>query len=111
MHMRLRQLIPEIDRIEACFDPGRGEKSRRRKPEPGMILDAAKALGIDLSRSWMVGDRWRDVQCGRNAGVRTVFIEFGYSDEIESKPDFTVTTFPEAVSVILGIADQPWQIV
>src|SRR5271170_2617952 len=36
MHARLRDLVPEIDRIEACFDPGRGEVSRRRKPEPGM---------------------------------------------------------------------------
>jgi D-glycero-D-manno-heptose 1,7-bisphosphate phosphatase len=111
IHARLRSLVPQIDRIEACYDPGRGEISRRRKPEPGMILDAAEALGIDLSRSWMIGDRWRDVQCGRNAGVRTVFIEFGYSDEVESKPDYTVKTFPEAVSVILGMADGPGKIV
>src|ERR1022692_1880796 len=97
-------LVPEIDRVEACYDSGRGEASLRRKPEPGMILDAAKALGIDLSRSWMVGDRWRDVDCGKRAGVRTVFIDFRYSEKFNSAPDYTVGTFPEAASLILGIA-------
>jgi D-glycero-D-manno-heptose 1,7-bisphosphate phosphatase len=104
MHARLRELVPEIDRVEACFDPGRGEPSLRRKPEPGMILDAAKALGIDLARSWMIGDRWRDVECGRRAGVKTVFIDFRYSEKFTSEPDYTVGTFPEAASLILGIA-------
>ncbi|HMD60798.1 MAG TPA: HAD family hydrolase [Opitutaceae bacterium] len=102
IHARLRELVPEIDRVEACYDPGRGEKSLRRKPEPGMLLDAAKALGIDLSLSWMVGDRWRDVDCGRRAGVRTVFIDFGYSETLHSAPDCTVKSFAEAVSQILG---------
>ncbi len=102
MHARLRDLVPDIDRIEACFDPGRGEVSRRRKPEPGMLLDAAEALGLDLDRSWMVGDRWRDVDCGRRAGVRTVFIDFGYSEPLASQPDFTVRSFDEAVGVILA---------
>jgi D-glycero-D-manno-heptose 1,7-bisphosphate phosphatase len=102
MHARLLELVPEIDRVEACFDPGRGEASRRRKPEPGMVLDAAQALGIDLSRSWMIGDRWRDVDCGKRAGVKTVFIDFGYSDPLHEAPDFTVRTFPEAVAVVLA---------
>lgn len=48
MHARLLELVPEIDRVEVCYDPGRGEASRRRKPEPGMLLDAAAALGIEL---------------------------------------------------------------
>jgi D-glycero-D-manno-heptose 1,7-bisphosphate phosphatase len=103
IHARLLELIPEIDRVEVCYDPGRGEKSRRRKPEPGMLLDAAQALGIDLSRSWMVGDRWGDMDCGRNAGVRTVFIDFGYDEKLKSPPDYTVRTFTEAVRVILGV--------
>jgi D-glycero-D-manno-heptose 1,7-bisphosphate phosphatase len=102
MHARLLELIPEIDRIEVCYDPGQGEKSRRRKPEPGMVLDAAAALGIDLSRSWMVGDRWRDVDCGHNAGVRTIFINFGYLEKFNLKPDYTVESFRDAVAIIHG---------
>jgi len=101
MHAKLLSLVPEIDHIEACYDPGRGEVSRRRKPEPGMLLDAAAALGLDLARSWMIGDRWRDVDCGRRAGVRTVFIDFGYVEELDCGPDFKVKSFVEAADVIL----------
>lgn len=103
MHEYLRKAVPEIDRIEVCYDPGRGEESRRRKPAPGMLLDAAEALGIDLSRSWMVGDRWRDVDCGKAAGVRTVFIDNGYREDRQVNADFTVSNFREAVSAILAV--------
>jgi len=102
MHERLLALIPEIDRVEVSYDPGRGEDSPRRKPGPGMLLDAAKALGLDLARSWMVGDRWRDVECGKRAGVRTVFIDYGYSDEHDTHPDHTVPSLHEAVAIILA---------
>jgi D-glycero-D-manno-heptose 1,7-bisphosphate phosphatase len=107
MHARLLELVPEIDRIEVSYDPGRGEKSPRRKPEPGMLLESAEILGLDLSRSWMVGDRWRDVDCGKRAGVRTVLIDFGYSEELNSKPDYTVKTFAQAVTVILEAPKHP----
>jgi D-glycero-D-manno-heptose 1,7-bisphosphate phosphatase len=102
MHARLLELVPAIDRVEVCYDPGKGADSRRRKPEPGMLLDASEALGIDLARSWMVGDRWRDVDCGKKAGVRTVFIDYGYSETFRSLPDFTVKSFQEAAAVILA---------
>lgn len=102
MHERLRSLVPEIDRIEACYDPGRGEPSRRRKPEPGMLLDAASALGLDLTRSWMIGDRWRDIDCGRRAGVRTVFIDYGYAEELQARPDFIAKSFREAADIVLA---------
>jgi D-glycero-D-manno-heptose 1,7-bisphosphate phosphatase len=101
MHAGLLELVPEIDRIEVCYDPADG-LSNRRKPEPGMLLDAASALGIDIAGSWMVGDRWRDVDCGKRAGVRTVFIDFGYSEAFRSRPDYVVRSFPEAVALILG---------
>jgi D-glycero-D-manno-heptose 1,7-bisphosphate phosphatase len=101
MHVRLKQLVPEIERIEACYDPGRGQPSRRRKPEPGMVLDAAQALGLDLTRSWMVGDRWRDIDCGQRAGLRTVFIDLGHAETLREPPDFIAKNFPEAAAIIL----------
>jgi D-glycero-D-manno-heptose 1,7-bisphosphate phosphatase len=107
MHTRLLELIPEIDRVEVSYDPGKGDVAPRRKPGPGMLLDAARTLNLDLGRSWMVGDRWRDIECGKNAGVRTVFIDYGYSDEYDTKPDFTVKSFPEAVAVILAAVGSP----
>jgi D-glycero-D-manno-heptose 1,7-bisphosphate phosphatase len=104
MHSRLRELIPEVQHIEVCFDPGRGEVSRRRKPEPGMLLDAAAMLRLDLSRSWLIGDRWRDIDCGKRAGVRTIFINFGYSEELCSAPDFEVSSFVAAAGIVLAHA-------
>lgn len=101
MNAKLREWVPEIEAVEVSYDPGRGEYAPRRKPEPGMLLDAARDLGLDLTRSWMVGDRWRDIDCGKRAAVRTVFIDFGYSEELQSAPDFTVKSFVEAAGVIL----------
>ena len=103
MHAKLRALVPQIAHIEVCYAPGRGETppDPRRKPAPGMLLDAARALGLDLARSWMIGDRWRDIDCGKRAGVRTVFIDFGYAEELQAAPDFTVRSFHEAAAVVL----------
>lgn len=102
IHRRLLELLP-IDHVEVCYDPGRGEESEFRKPRPGMILKAARELGLDLTRSWLVGDRWRDVDCGVNAGVRTVFIDYGYAEALRSRPTHTVADFPAAVEVILAV--------
>jgi D-glycero-D-manno-heptose 1,7-bisphosphate phosphatase len=104
MHSRLRELVPAITHIEACYAPGLDKTQppdRRRKPEPGMLFDAAELLDLDLSRSWMIGDRWRDIDCGKRAGVRTVFIDFGYAEELRAAPDFTVKSFHEAAEVVL----------
>jgi len=100
MHAELLRLIPSLDLIEVSYDSGK-EPSPRRKPEPGMLLDAAKSLNIDLSRSWMVGDRWRDVDCGKRAGVKTVFIDYAYDEVLQAKPDYTVSNFKAAAEVIL----------
>ncbi|MGH7997249.1 MAG: transaldolase [Opitutaceae bacterium] len=102
MHEQLHAWIPEIDRIEVCYDPGRGEASRRRKPEPGMVLDAAQTMGLDLRRSWLVGDRWRDIDCGRRAGVRTILIDFGYDETPGQPPDHVVKSLGEAAAAILA---------
>jgi D-glycero-D-manno-heptose 1,7-bisphosphate phosphatase len=103
MHVKLLQLIPAIVRVEVCYAPG-GESppSFDRKPAPGMVLRAARDLGLDLSHSWMVGDRWRDIDCGHNAGVRTIFIDWGYNEKLCASPDFTVQSFAEAVGIILA---------
>ncbi len=109
MHTRLRELVPSITRIEACYAPGQGVTSPedyRRKPEPGMITDAAQALGLDLTRSWMIGDRWRDIDCGKRAGLRTLFIDFGYAEELRSAPDHIVKNFAEAAGIILAASSR-----
>lgn len=103
MHAHLRQLVPEIARIEVCYDAGSGHPSSAfRKPAPGMLHRAAAALDLDLAGSWMIGDRWRDVDCGARAGCRTIFIDWGYAEPLQAAPDFTVRSFPEAAAIILA---------
>ena len=72
-----------------------------RKPKPGLILRAAGELSLDLSRSWMVGDRDGDIACGRAAGVRTILVRTGYGSAAESAPDATADTLIGAVARIL----------
>jgi D-glycero-D-manno-heptose 1,7-bisphosphate phosphatase len=71
-----------------------------RKPKPGMLLSAAQRRGIDLSGSFMVGDRWRDVEAGIRAGCRTLLIDRGY-DERSVQPDVSVADLGEAAVWIL----------
>ena len=101
MHAKMTALAP-MDRVEVCYDPGQGVPSEFRKPAPGMLLRAAAELGIDLAQSWMVGDRWRDIDCGSRAGCRTVFIDWGYDEELRAQPDFRVANLAEAAAVILA---------
>jgi D-glycero-D-manno-heptose 1,7-bisphosphate phosphatase len=79
--------------------------SAERKPSPYFLRIAAAAYGIDLSMSWMIGDRDTDVMCGRSAGCRTArILEPG--EEIacaRCKPDITAHSLHEAAAVILGI--------
>jgi D-glycero-D-manno-heptose 1,7-bisphosphate phosphatase len=67
-----------------------------------MLLRAAKALNIDLTQSWMVGDRWRDIDCGHAAGCKTIFIDRGYVEELKQKPDFCARNLGEAADIILA---------
>lgn len=104
MHARLLELVPTIDLVQVCYHGGtdHGQPCDCRKPKPAMLLDAAARLGLDPRRSWMVGDRWRDVDCGAAAGCRTVFLDWGYAEALRARPDFTVRDFPAAVGIILA---------
>jgi D-glycero-D-manno-heptose 1,7-bisphosphate phosphatase len=62
-----------------------------------MLVAATAHWGIDLSRSAMVGDRWRDVDAGVAAGCRTVFVDHGYDEPLRARPDHTVASLLEAV--------------
>lgn len=72
-----------------------------RKPQPGMLVQAAKDWNIDLSRSIMVGDRWRDIEAGKKAGCKTVFIDYQYQETRPDQPDLIVKNLWEAVPWII----------
>ena len=91
----------EIDDIKFCPHVA-ADHCDCRKPLPGMLVNAAKEHGIDLARSYMIGDRWRDIECGQAAGCKTnFFIDYGY-DEKKPEPPYTlVRNLGEAVQIIL----------
>jgi D-glycero-D-manno-heptose 1,7-bisphosphate phosphatase len=102
IHAHLSQVLP-IDRVEVCYHPGQGASDCAcRKPRPGMLLSAARALGIELTRSFMVGDRWRDIDCGHAAGCVTLLVDYGYAETLRQPPDFRVRSLAEAADIILG---------
>jgi D-glycero-D-manno-heptose 1,7-bisphosphate phosphatase len=73
-----------------------------RKPKPGLILQGAKAFDLDLTRSFMVGDRYRDIEAGKAAGLQTILLDFGYPERAPTQPpDFVTTTFSRATTWIL----------
>jgi D-glycero-D-manno-heptose 1,7-bisphosphate phosphatase len=75
-----------------------------RKPKPGMLLRAADRDHIALTESFMIGDRWRDIEAGRRAGCRTILIGNGYGEELKSTPDVFVTKLRDAADWILALA-------
>ncbi|MBO0768277.1 MAG: HAD-IIIA family hydrolase [Solirubrobacterales bacterium] len=77
------------------------ENCRCRKPKPGMLTDAAARHDLDLSRSVMVGDRWRDIAAGQAAGTGTVFIDRGYQERQPERPDLIVKELEEATEWII----------
>lgn len=98
MNGQLADTLP-VDAIKVCYHT-QTAGCECRKPKPGMILEAAKDLGIDLGASFMVGDRWSDIDAGRAAGCRTVFIDRKYGERRPNAPDFTAASMGEAAGLI-----------
>ncbi len=103
MHRQLRDQLP-LDDIKVCYEE-ETPASVCYKPKPGMLLEAAREHAIDLSSSYMVGDRWRDVGCGRAAGCFTILIDRRYDEGLRGEPDATCTDLKQAAEVILAHAN------
>jgi D-glycero-D-manno-heptose 1,7-bisphosphate phosphatase len=100
MHERLRTTFP-VDAIKVCYHVDQ-DNCVCRKPKPGMLLEAAVELQIDLAQSFMVGDRWRDIGAGKSAGCKTILIESAYEERQADSPDAVVADLPEACAWILS---------
>lgn len=101
IHSHMTAQLP-IDSVEVCYHPGKGMSDCDcRKPKPGMLIHASEKWNIDLQQSWMVGDRWRDVDCGHAAGCRTIFIDRSYTEELKQMPDFRAHNLEDAAELIL----------
>ena len=99
MHEKLRAEV-KIDDILVCYHID-ADHCQCRKPKPGMLLAAVQQYNIDLSRSWMIGDHWRDIDAGRAAGCRTIFIDYAFAEQRPESPDVVVQSLTEAVPYVL----------
>lgn len=100
MHDRLRTL-GLCDDIKVCYHTD-SDDCECRKPKPGMLIEAAREWGINLTDSFMVGDRWRDVAAGKAAGCFTYFLDYEYLEQRADGPDAIVGSLEEAGRLILG---------
>jgi D-glycero-D-manno-heptose 1,7-bisphosphate phosphatase len=92
-----------LDAVKVCFHSD-DDKCDCRKPKPGMLLEAAREMQIDLTRSFLVGDRWRDVGAAHAAGCRALFIDYSYKEKGPDKPYVAVNSLAEAAGIILQSA-------
>ena len=95
LNAHLKSALP-LDEVRVCFHDD-ADGCSCRKPLPGLLTAAPL---YDLARSFMVGDRWRDIEAGQHAGCRTVFIDREYNERV-TKADARVRSFAEAVEWIL----------
>lgn len=90
-----------VDGFYVCYHDD-ADSCECRKPKPGLLLTAAREHGIALRASYMIGDRWRDVEAGQRAGCSTVWIDCHYTESAPSTPaGATVQSLEEAVSWII----------
>src|SRR5215813_4366244 len=121
VHEKMREALgrenARLDGVYYCaHHPSAGEPPYRtdcdcRKPKPGLILRAASDLNIDLDKSWMIGDRYSDIELARNAGVRSAFLLSGYGqgewqhqrNSWQHQPDLVCGNLLEAVDAIVSM--------
>lgn len=101
IHDALRRQVT-VDDIRVCPHDD-ADECPCRKPRPGLLQAAAAEFGLALSRSVMVGDRWRDIEAGRRAGCATVLVECHYAERRPDPPDVVVASLPEAAEWILSV--------
>jgi D-glycero-D-manno-heptose 1,7-bisphosphate phosphatase len=100
INQHLLECLP-IDEFRSCYHDS-SDGCSCRKPLPGALLAAAAVHDIDLSASYMVGDRWRDTAAGERAGCKTIFIDYGYAEKQPEKFNHRVRNLKEAADIILG---------
>ncbi len=98
MHLYLKKKT-KIQKIYTCIHT-KDKNCDCRKPKSGMLIKAAKQDKIDLKKSYMIGDRYSDIICGRRAGCKTIFIDRNYKEKKPKIQNVSVRNLKEATSYI-----------
>jgi D-glycero-D-manno-heptose 1,7-bisphosphate phosphatase len=104
IHAVLQSTLP-IDAFYVCYHTD-ADGCVCRKPAPGMLLEATRRYHIDLAASYMIGDRWRDVEAGQRAGCTSLFIDYKYAEPLTTRPDDRVASLAEGADWILDTVIQ-----
>jgi D-glycero-D-manno-heptose 1,7-bisphosphate phosphatase len=107
IHARLQRYL-QLDDIQVCPHDDSAQ-CECRKPKPGLLLQAAQKWDIDLAASFVVGDRWRDVEAGQRAGCRPIFVDYGYLEQRPIGPYLRVNSLREAANWIVRVAQMGLQ--
>ena len=94
------KLILQFDEIFTCYHDDI-DACECRKPKPGMLVAASKKNNIDLNNSYMVGDRWSDIEAGNNVGCKTIFIDYNYNEKKPQNYNHITKSLKEAAKIIL----------
>jgi len=100
MHGFLTRTLP-LDAVKVCYHDD-ADHCACRKPLPGMLVEAAGELSVDLSLSYMVGDRWKDIEAGEKAGTTTILVENEYPEKRPGNPAVKVASLREAAEWIIA---------
>lgn len=95
----LKEHLP-ISKFYTCYHDN-DDGCECRKPLPGSFLKAKKLQRIDLNKSYMIGDRWSDIEAGNKAGCTTIFIDYNYNERVPKNFDYKVKSLSEAAKIIL----------
>jgi D-glycero-D-manno-heptose 1,7-bisphosphate phosphatase len=94
------KLILQFDEIYTCYHDN-DDFCDCRKPKPGMLVTASKKNNIVLKNSYMVGDRWSDIEAGNKVGCKTIFIDYNYKEKKPVNFNYRVKSINEAAKIIL----------
>jgi D-glycero-D-manno-heptose 1,7-bisphosphate phosphatase len=83
-----------IEKIYTCYHDNE-DNCECRKPKIGSVLEAKREYDIDLEKSWFIGDRKSDIECGNNAGCKTIFIDYNYKEEKPKSQNYTFKSIKE----------------
>ena len=95
----------KLDDIFVCYHDDH-DNCKCRKPKPGLLLEAAKKWDVDLKKSYMIGDRSKDIESGRCVGCKTIFIDCNYKETKPKNPNFTTDSLLNSVHIIEKLQDR-----
>ena len=90
----------QLDDTFTCWHAYDGQ-CECRKPKPGMIINASLKYKIYTSKSFMIGDRWKDIEAGNKAGCRSIFLDYNYDEKKPDKYDYSTNSIQDSIDWII----------